>query len=221
MLLSLDIEDETVELMNNIKCTLESGGFNLTNFSSNSAQVLNNVKTEDVSKIVNKVLVHQNEMSERALGVTWNTVDENISFSVKLMPSYSYVTKRQILSSVASIYEPICLCSPALVPGKRLFQEACRLNVRWDDELPDKLRNSWNKWVADIKNLNDLIFPRCLVSLKGKCADELHTFVDGSETAYDSVTYLKAINFENCTNVTLLASKSRLCPLNNNTQNYS
>ena len=180
---------------------------------------MNNVKTEDVSKSVNKILVRQIETCDRAFGVTWNTVDDNLIFSVKLMSNYSSVTKRQILSSVASIYDPIGLCSPALMSGKRLFQEACRLNVSWDDELPDKLKNSWNKWVAVIKNLYDLTFPRSLVSLKGECTYELHTFtfVDGSETAYGSVTYLKAINFKNFTKVTLLASKSRLCSLNNNT----
>ena len=103
--------------------------------------------------------------------------------------------------------------SPIILQGRKIFQECCIIKLDWDCELPLELLSSWHKFVNSIKSLNFSI-PRCLRSDVNCNSIELHTFVDGSETGYGSVSYLRFL-FNHHVDISFVASKSRLTPLNN------
>ena len=128
-------------------------------------------------------------------------------------------TKRTILRNIASIYDPIGIASPALIPARKLFQESCRRKLGWDDPLPADLLKIWNDWVENIKQLVHYKVPRCLKLFAIHTCVELHMFCDGSLTAYGAVAYLKFRYADEAkdASVSLLASKSRLTPLCNST----
>ena len=65
----------------------------------------------------------QNEKSEhRALGVIWNTKRDTFGFNIKLYDVNNCVTKRILLKTLATIYDPIGIASPVLITSKKLFQ---------------------------------------------------------------------------------------------------
>lgn len=216
LLISFDCSDDAIDKVKTIKNTVSSGGFNLTSFSSNSSPVLNTILPGDLSNQISRTLSCQDSNLDKALGVTWNKSTDTLGFDVDAA-SINSVTKREILKVVASIYDPIGLCSPVLVTGKKLFQEACKLKVDWDFILSESFQNAWKKWLYNIQQLNNYSIPRCLQFNISFNKVEMHIFVDGSETAYGTVAYCKFIYDNNQCNVSFLASKSRLTPLNNRT----
>ena len=121
------------------------------------------------------------------------------------------LTKRIMLKFMASIYDPLGLACPVLITAKSLFQEMCRLKLKWDDAPDDKIRCAWNKWKNDIACLADYNVPRCLQS-DHPVSRELHVFLDGSEKAYGCVAYLKCISACDI-KVTIVAARSKLTPL--------
>ena len=105
-----------------IKCkdTLGDGGFNLRKFKSNSAELENEIYKEYPN---DKMFSDE----EKVLGMNWDRKNDNLFFDFleirkKLIET---PTKRAVLQSIASIYDPLGLISPVLVSFKNLFQEIC------------------------------------------------------------------------------------------------
>ena len=190
---------------------LAKSGFTLTSFNSSSSEVLQSVTEELTSSVVQL----PSPDPGRALGVTWNIERDTLSYNISINENPD-LTKRILLKTLASIYDPQGYASPALIDGKRLFQEACKLHIPWDEEIPRSLKESWNKWVKNINVLPQYEIERCW---KKKPTEkiEIHTFADGSEKAYGCVTYAKCFHSDDTVSTSIIASKSRLTPLNNTT----
>ena len=67
------------------------------------------------------------EINEKALGITWNIESDNLLFDLTLK-TYP-LTKRGILSSLSSLYNPLGLISPFYLEGKRILQDLHQLNL--------------------------------------------------------------------------------------------
>ena len=191
---------------------LEHRGFTLTCFNSNCCEVLGAVSEDRLSPTV----VLPSEDPGRALGVIWNTEKDTLGYKIAIEQSQNNVTKRNLLRILTSIYDPHGFATPAILDGKRLFQESCKLHIQWDESITENLMTAWTKWIEDILHLTGYEIPRCII---GSSAEryELHTFADGSEKAYGCVSYLKCYNSNGTSSISLVASKSRLTPLNNST----
>ena len=50
------------------------------------------------------------------------------------------MTKRDLLSIISSVYDPLRLAEPFLLQGKVLNQELCRANLGWDEVIPEKIQ---------------------------------------------------------------------------------
>ena len=53
-------------------------------------------------------------------------------------------TKRGILSTVSSIFDPLGLIAPVIVNIELLVQELWRKELDWDTKIPDDLLRQWN-----------------------------------------------------------------------------
>ncbi|KAL7731803.1 hypothetical protein ACLKA6_016736 [Drosophila palustris] len=62
-------------------------------------------------------------------------------------------TKRQVLSLVARIFDPLGLIAPVVVQFKILFQDLWLLDLDWDTQLPPKLADWWHKCCTDLNTL--------------------------------------------------------------------
>ena len=204
---------DAVNLLNEIRTVIQSCGFHLTSFNSNSSDILSKLPVEELSKTAQ---IHDlcNDDSS-ALGIVWNTVEDTFSFKVNYT-EHDIITKRILLKTLASVYDPLGLVSPFLMQAKKLFQVACSLHIHWDDVLPPELFDAWEKWLSDLRTLYIYKIPRCLKQNNVKLL-ELHLFCDGSEKAYGTVAYLRSIEDDYTSNSSLIASKSRVTPINNST----
>lgn len=212
MMASVDTEIQAIDLIKGVSNNLSARGFNLTGFMSNSRSVLATVPDSHLSGQLKNLDIVKDELPyERALGVLWNTDVDKFVYKINL-PNEKR-TKRGILSTIFSIYDPLFLASPVVLPAKKLFQEACYRKLDWDDELPNDLLKSWLAWLKSIELLKYFAVPRCFCDFSYvNC--QLHLFSDASEVAFGSVGYLRCEDQNGKVQVSIVMAKVRLTPLN-------
>ena len=189
---------------------LANGGFSLTKFAVNDAQLL----AEIPEKCKAKEVVDFNPNCEtKALGIKWRISDDEFIFTSG-RDMTGPLTRRRMLSLVSSIYDPLGLIGPMILGGKLLFQEATMRKLSWDETVPVDISDKWNAWCQSLININTITFPRCI---KPRPFDdaliELHHFSDASSKAYGCCTYLRCVNGQGKNNVQLIMSESRVAPL--------
>ena len=124
-------EETAIHIMDKVQNTLAQSGFNLTSFASNSRAVLNSIPKEKLSKQLENVNIDWEDLPcERALGIKWNPNNDTIGYHVNLPEQPA--TKRGLLSTIFSIYDPLFIVSPLIIRAKRLFQITCDLKLDWD-----------------------------------------------------------------------------------------
>lgn len=213
-LISMQDELEANSLIHGVKDLLSKGGFKLTKFVSNNRNVLDGICEADLAEEVKDL---QPQSESKALGLKWNIVDDVVYFDICVEPSES-VTRRVILSIVSSMFDPLGLISPVLVIGRILFQKATRLKLSWDQLVTPDLGKLWSAWLQSLRDLSLVKVPRCVKPAAfDECHLELHHFSDASTLAYGSCSYLRCINKIGEIHVSLLCSKSRVCPLKDTT----
>ena len=105
---------------------------------------------------------------QRVLGVPWNVTDDQLMFSlagiaetaVRLEP-----TKRNVISLIGQIYDPLGFLSPVMVRFKILMQTLCKLKLGWDHPLEEDLLQWWNNLVNNLRQSQPMVLPRCYLSL--------------------------------------------------------
>ncbi|KAK0154148.1 hypothetical protein N1851_003772 [Merluccius polli] len=143
---------------------------------------------------------------ERALGIQWDVESDHFRLSVSLKDQPA--TCRGILSTVASLYDPLGFVAPIIL------QEMCRRGTGWDDPLPDELRPKWEKWRDDLAQLDNVTITRTYSPAGfGKVSKtQLHHFSDASLKGYGQCSYLRLKNEEGDVHCALVVGKSRVSP---------
>ena len=205
---------EALQLIEQGKSLCKRGGFVLHDILSNDKEVLKSVSTEEMVDSVKSIDLNQDCLPiERTLGVEWCAESDSFQFRVNL--SSKPTTRRGILSTVSSIFDPLGLISPIILQGKQILQRLCKGGTNWDDPVPDEERMRWEQWIEDLKGLEHIKINRSYKpSHMGQITSvELHHFSDASETGYGQCSYLRLEDDQGNIHCTLLMAKSRVTPL--------
>ncbi|KAJ8411167.1 hypothetical protein AAFF_G00171730 [Aldrovandia affinis] len=148
---------------------------------------------------------------ERALGVQWCVASDEFQFRVVIKENP--LTRRGVLSTVASVYDPLGFVAPFILVGKQILQQMCHDKLSWDDALPDDLRPLWEFWLQDLQNLAGVKIKRCYIPSSFEVQRyELHHFSDASVSGYGECSYLRAVSTSNEVHCSLVMGKSRVAP---------
>ncbi|XP_071497310.1 uncharacterized protein [Diadema antillarum] len=211
---SVPTPEEAVKLLQASQGICAKAGLKLHKLMSNSKEVLQSFPPEDMAKgLADLDLDFDTLPVERALGVTWCVESDTLQFKIELQDRPP--TRRGILSTVCSIYDPNGFASPVTLRGKQILQELCRRKLDWDATIPDDLRPRWENWRKEIQELEKMKVPRCFKPPgfgKVKHA-ELHHFSDASYEGYGQCSYLRLINEQDESCCSLVVAKSRVTPL--------
>ncbi|XP_063389850.1 uncharacterized protein LOC134675515 [Cydia fagiglandana] len=152
----------------------------------------------------------------KVLGLMWNVEKDNLElkFNDNSLDCHEKVTKRDVLRTLARVYDPCGFASPLILPAKIFFQQLCEMKIKWDTNLSTDLIRKWSKILDSLKLTRDIEIPRHVgnVTPKSKVKYELHTFTDASMKAYAAVTYLRIVG-ERENKIAFLMSKARITPL--------
>ena len=135
----------------------------------------------------------------------------NFRITLKDLP----LTRRGILATVSSIYDPLGLVSPLLLHGKRILQQIVADNKSWDEGISQEQRFAWERWRNDLHVLDEIEIKRSFKpSHLGKIVSaQIHHFSDASEVGYAEASYLRLLDDNGHISTTLVMAKSRVAPL--------
>ncbi|XP_011858336.1 PREDICTED: uncharacterized protein LOC105555899 [Vollenhovia emeryi] len=148
----------------------------------------------------------------KILGHLWDTQHDAFCYTVGPLERHCKPTKRQVLSSIAQIFDPLGLIGPVIVRAKIFMQQLWQLQLSWDESLPSQLHTQWVQWYHKIPHLNQLEIPRHIMCDNPQGL-ELHGFCDASEQAYSVCIYIRSTDLDCRHHVRLLCAKSRVAPL--------
>lgn len=211
---SVDTVKHATTLIQQTKEMCVKGGLRLHKFISNSKEVISAIPREDCASTLKNLDLHSDRLPiERALGVYWCV--ESDTFQMPITLQDTTLTRRGILSTISSIYDPLGLVAPVLLVGKQLLQELCREGTNWDDLVPDPIRARWEKWRNELCLLNDFKVRRCFQPNEfGPIKyTELHLFSDASASRYGQCSYIRLVNVHEEVHCELVMAKSRVSSL--------
>ena len=205
-------EAEAIHLSSQLRQLLAKGGFRLTKWISNSKEVMESLP-ESERAVSLKELVFERTVVERALGLQWNVVSDQFGF--KIVVKERPFTRRGILSTVCSIYDPLGFAAPFVFQAKLFLQDLCRKKLDWDDVISEEDQKRWKAWLEDLLQLEKVVINRCLKPANfGKITSrQIHNFSDASQVGYGAVTYLRLTDNQENTSCSFVIGKARLAPL--------
>lgn len=214
LLLSVSNWTDAMKVAKDAHELLSRGGFQLMKWTSNDHRVLEGIPEVMKAQSVRNLNLSADELpNEKTLGISWDPNSDVFQYTIRLEPRPQ--TKRGILSTVASLFDPLGLVSPITLEPKHILQTLTRLKLRWDDQIPTPLQEQWITWCTRLPAIERLRIPRVLgISLGVSEADsrELHVFCDASEKGYGVCAYLR-LQKKGLTSCSLVVGKSRLTPI--------
>lgn len=122
------------------------------------------------------------------------------------------LTKRQILSKFAGIFNPIGAGATVLIKPKIAMQQLWQIGLGWDEKVPPNERIKWLALFEEMTALNDVKFDRCLTPPGADGNPSLVVFCNASRLAFGACAYarwkLVAGNF----GTRFVAAKASGCP---------
>ncbi|XP_044753563.1 uncharacterized protein LOC123312983 [Coccinella septempunctata] len=202
LLSGADTIEEARHIQKEVTDLLKKGGFNIRKWKYN-------VLTESKSTAT----LDDKNGPTKTLGITWTPREDNIQYLIKRNSEHR-LTKRKILSEIATIFDPLGLLSPVIIQAKLLMQEIWKTNTSWDEPPPEHIRNTWKNFRNELPKLEEIQVQRWIHLRRGQPL-EIHGFSDASLKAYGAAVYIKTTDTNGNTHVGLLASKSKVSPLKN------
>ena len=213
---------QAIALVTATQAMLRTANLRLHKIVSNSIEVMEAFPVEDRGKGVHDLDLRRDSLpAQRSLGVFWDLKNDSFTFQVTL-PDKPF-TRRGVLSTVNSVYDPLGLAVPVLLEGRLLLQKLVIMGktrnddkpLGWDDPLPDTLLTQWQRWRNSLADLEKVSVPRCYhpAGFGTIVRREIHAFSDASEDAIGAAVYLRQVNDrgENCT--ALVFGQSRVAPV--------
>lgn len=129
-------------------------------------------------------------------------------------------TRRGLLSTINSIYDPIGFAQPVIIGGKMLLREMMSgtTNNDWDDPLPKSLHDNWSSWLESLSYLEHLHIPReySSASFNNAIKRDVLVYSDASKDAIAAVAYLKLYSVDS-SDVSFLHGKAKVAPTHGHT----
>lgn len=197
--------DELIKTYEELKSTFELVKFNLRKWCSNSRELLAMIPDSEQE-------LQALSTSVKALGIGWNPSNDVFSFQWSIPLDSIPTTKRKLTSEIASMFDPLGWAVPVVIRAKHLLQLLWKLNLDWDDNIPEEFTTQWLQIKSQLPLIYDLRVPRWINYSLGDEV-ELHAFSDASEVGFACCVYVETIHENGEISVNLLCAKARVAPL--------
>ncbi|XP_037827511.1 uncharacterized protein LOC119615570 [Lucilia sericata] len=188
---------------------LETAGFELRKWTSNTKEILNRFPIDHL--LNSSFLCLDDKSTAKTLGVRWNAAEDTFYFVTEEIIVKESYTKREVLSTIARIFDPAGWLAPVVITAKILLQQMWLDKINWDENIkPVALRN-WQTFLINYNNLGTLRIPRW-IKYYPSCKIEFHGFCDSSELAYAATLYVR-IQVDDKIFSNLLVGKTKVAPI--------
>lgn len=95
------------------------------------------------------------------LGLNWDLNGDSLSCKIEPQKEMKLSTsKRSLLSHSHKLFDPIGFTSPVTLIPKLMLQECWKLNLSWDQNLPEHLEKKFEIWINEMNLLTNIKIPR-------------------------------------------------------------
>ncbi len=210
--------EEAVNLLKRTQQMLATANLRLHKVASNKLEVTRAFSEEDRATDLRNLDLHDDIIPvQRSLGVSWDLQNDALTFQV--VDEEKPFTRRGVLSTTNSLYDPLGIAAPVVIKAKMLLRTMTTSLQRhpldvWDKPLPNEFRQPWEVWRSSLAELKDVMVPRSYTttSLSEAKRIEIHTFGDASEEAIAAVAFLKIVQDDDTIEVSFLFGKAKLAP---------
>lgn len=213
---SFESESEAADFAKAVTKSLEAGGFRLTAFASSSHPVLQTIPPQQRSSPVLDINLNALPV-EYQLGMKWDLTTDTYGIRVRSMPQIN--TKRELLSAISLVFDPLGICLPVITAAKLLFQQTQTLDGPWsrcwDKPLPVEILAKWKSWASGLKNTSFPSVNRCFCPLDfppNNTIFHLVIFADASSVAFGAVAYLR-MECNGSVSLSFVMAKGRIATL--------
>ncbi|GFT98939.1 uncharacterized protein TNCV_3793321 [Trichonephila clavipes] len=120
----------------------------------------------------------------------WDPKVDCLTYKVKISDKVNF-SKRDVLSEIARLYDPLGLIGPIVTNAKIFIQELWKIKLDWSEQLPpDAMEELLLKIISKVNNFK---IQGCIL-LPATIRIEVHGFSDASERTYAAVVYIKCFN---------------------------
>ncbi|XP_058810958.1 uncharacterized protein LOC131675834 [Topomyia yanbarensis] len=215
-----DDVETALEMRFQLDKMMSRGGFKLRKWASNCPKVLDDISPEDLAIRDSEEVSLDPTASVKTLGLTWLPKPDvlRFQFNIPELEEDTKLSKRQILSVIATLFDPLGLLGAAITTAKIFMQRLWTLQdenggkLEWDQPLPSTVGEVWKKYHAQLPLFNTISIERCVI-IPGATSVEIHCFSAASEKAFGACLYLRSQNSRKEVLVRLLTSKSKVSPL--------
>ncbi len=137
---------------------LIKGGFEIRQWISNHASVIDHLPKEACSQQTDLWLSHDcNDPCEGKLGLSWHCRQDTLGFKQHPV-EYQTLTLRILYRILAQQYDPLGFIIPFTTRAKIMLQQLWIKPARgWDDpDIPEGIRASWLVWEAELSGLSEI-----------------------------------------------------------------
>jgi len=158
-----DSLQEALAIKIEISQLLQEGQFELRKWASNDP-----VLQSSQSSIRQKecILSCDKESETQILGLVWNCGSDQFKFSnLNCLPHLTTPTKRNILTRISLIFDPLGLLGPSTLITKIIMQDLWRLRIGWNESLPLDVNTKWKRYEAELSALNNISLPPQVIAV--------------------------------------------------------
>lgn len=203
-----DTEEQLLQRKQDIIGLLRSGACELSKWTSNSTIALDSVHADN--RITSVSFDPRDEHSVKVLGLHWDTVSDNFAYHTCVQGPSS--TKRQVLSIIARLFDPIGALGPMLLWAKCFMQLLWCNKLDWDDPLPANLLSVWQQFCLELPAIFSLNIPRH-IDVTGAQDVQLLGFADASIKGYAATVYLRIVDGTGAISVHFVTCKTKVAPM--------
>ena len=157
----------------------------------------------------------------KVLGLIWDKDADTIIFDFNDIRSkfIEHPSKRSVIQSIASIFDPLGLISPITVKMKIFFQVVCIKKFNWDEEISLELQARWYDLLIELEQIELIRIQRsyCFCDVNDPIVDvQVHGFSDASQRMYACATYLRFRQQSGLIKTALVTGKSKVLSIKGN-----
>ncbi|XP_025191576.1 uncharacterized protein LOC112591858 [Melanaphis sacchari] len=191
LLTGADTEQEVIKIRDGLITVMSSAGLTLRKWSSNDTNLIN------------------------SLSLFWDATTDKLKYNVRESKKIEGmpVTKREMLSDIAAIFDPLGLVGPLIVRAKIILQSLWHEKIDWDEPVSANIREQWFEYRTQLSAVNSLSISRKITNNLKPCVIEVHGFSDASTSAYGGCLYLRCTDEAGIHHTNLICAKSKVSPL--------
>ncbi|XP_012819273.2 uncharacterized protein LOC105947440 [Xenopus tropicalis] len=144
---------EAIDLLNRTRKMLACSNLRLHKIASNSSDVMAAFSSEDHATDLKDLNFNDDDLPmQRSLGICWDLKSDSLTFQVS--SEKRPYTRRGVLSTINSLYDPLGIAAPVTIQGKALLRDLTSETQDWDAPLPEDASTQAIAAVAYLKAID-------------------------------------------------------------------